>query len=69
MSLECPKVYVIHRQLDSLMTSLVAGDPILSDSGLQHKSICDTNLIIFDHLTPRGLAYWYMDDGGKLDLT
>jgi hypothetical protein len=20
-----------------------------------------------DHLTPRGLAYWYMDDGGKLD--
>jgi len=20
-----------------------------------------------DHLTPRGLAYWYMDDGEKLD--
>lgn len=23
--------------------------------------------LIRDHLTPRGLAYWFMDDGGKLD--
>jgi len=25
--------------------------------------------LIQDHLTPRGLAYWFMDDGGKLDYT
>lgn len=24
-------------------------------------------LLIKDHLTPRGLAYWFCDDGGKLD--
>ena len=23
--------------------------------------------LIRDHLTARGLAYWWMDDGGKLD--
>lgn len=23
--------------------------------------------LIYNHLTPRGLAYWFMDDGGKLD--
>ena len=23
--------------------------------------------LIQDHLTPKGLAYWFMDDGGKLD--
>ena len=23
--------------------------------------------LVLDHLTPRGLAYWFMDDGGKLD--
>ncbi len=26
-----------------------------------------TNSLIKDHLTERGLAYWFMDDGGKLD--
>lgn len=31
----------------------------------KQKGICE-NLVI-DHLTPRGLAYWWMDDGGKLD--
>jgi hypothetical protein len=31
----------------------------------KQKGICE-NLII-DHLTPRGLAYWWMDDGGKLN--
>ena len=31
----------------------------------KHKVISDN--LILDHLTPRGLAYWYMDDGGKLD--
>jgi len=31
----------------------------------KHKGISDN--LILDHLTPRGLAYWYMDDGGKLD--
>jgi len=31
----------------------------------KHKGINDN--LILDHLTPRGLAYWYMDDGGKLD--
>lgn len=30
----------------------------------KHKGISDN--LILDHLTPRGLAYWYMDDGGKL---
>jgi len=25
--------------------------------------------LIRDHLTPRGLAYWFMDDGGKLDYS
>jgi len=25
--------------------------------------------LIKDHLTPRGLAYWFMDDGGKLDYS
>nr|YP_009710676.1 LAGLIDADG endonuclease type 2 [Amanita muscaria]QFZ98625.1 LAGLIDADG endonuclease type 2 [Amanita muscaria] len=29
------------------------------------KSIPDN--LILDHLTSRGLAYWFMDDGGKLD--
>ena len=31
----------------------------------KHKGISEN--IILDHLTPRGLAYWFMDDGGKLD--
>jgi hypothetical protein len=26
-----------------------------------------TDSLIINHLTPRGLAYWFMDDGGKLD--
>jgi hypothetical protein len=30
----------------------------------KHKGISDN--LILDHFTPRGLAYWYMDDGGKL---
>jgi hypothetical protein len=25
--------------------------------------------LIKDHLTPKGLAYWFMDDGGKLDYS
>ena len=25
--------------------------------------------LIRDHLTPRGLAYWFCDDGGKLDYS
>ena len=29
------------------------------------KSVRD--FLIRDHLTPRGLAFWFMDDGGKLD--
>ena len=31
----------------------------------KHKGISEE--IIPDFLTPRGLAYWFMDDGGKLD--
>lgn len=31
-----------------------------------NKKAVITNLIK-DHLTPMGLAYWFMDDGGKLD--
>ena len=29
------------------------------------KSVLE--FLIRDHLTPRGLAFWFMDDGGKLD--
>lgn len=32
----------------------------------ENKKIVTKNLIK-THLTPRGLAYWFMDDGGKLD--
>jgi len=31
----------------------------------KHKGIADN--LIKNHLTGRGLAYWFMDDGGKLD--
>lgn len=31
-----------------------------------NKKIITADLIR-DHLTPRGLAYWFSDDGGKLD--
>lgn len=31
------------------------------------KSILERENLIIDNLTPRGLAYWWMDDGGKLD--
>lgn len=31
----------------------------------KHKGIVEN--LILDHLTPRSLAYWFMDDGGKLD--
>lgn len=31
----------------------------------QSKGI--SSRLILDHLSPRGLAYWFMDDGGKLD--
>lgn len=37
----------------------------ISSSASQKKSI-SANLIK-KYLTPRGLAYWFMDDGGKLD--
>jgi hypothetical protein len=30
---------------------------------------CVPEGLIRDHLTPRGLAYWFMDDGGKTDYT
>lgn len=33
-----------------------------------NKKSIPTNLIR-DHLTPRGLTYWFMDDGGKLDYS
>lgn len=33
---------------------------------IKDKKIISHNLIL-NHLTPRGLAYWFMDDGGKLD--
>jgi hypothetical protein len=31
----------------------------------KHKGIVEN--LILDHLTPRSLAFWFMDDGGKLD--
>lgn len=33
---------------------------------MNNKKGIAENLII-DHLSPRGLAYWWMDDGGRLD--
>jgi hypothetical protein len=44
---------------------LAAASPEGTPEGTQGKSV-PKNLIL-DHLTPRGLAYWFMDDGGKLD--
>ena len=40
------------------------GDLFLLNKG--GKKGISENLVL-DHLTPRGLAYWFMDDGGKLD--
>lgn len=40
-------------------------DLFLNDKG---KKVIKPNLVR-DHLTEIGLAYWFMDDGGKLDFT
>lgn len=34
---------------------------------INNKKVISTDFLIQKHLTPRGLAYWFMDDGGKLD--
>lgn len=34
---------------------------------INNKKAISTDLLIQEHLSPRGLAYWFMDDGGKLD--
>lgn len=34
---------------------------------LENKKKSVKSFLIRDHLTPRGLAFWFMDDGGKLD--
>jgi LAGLIDADG DNA endonuclease family len=39
----------------------------LADLFLKQKHTGISDNLILDHLTPRGLAYWYTDDGGKLD--
>lgn len=39
----------------------------LRDLFLMNKSKGVINNLIKDHLTERGLAYWFMDDVGKLD--
>lgn len=39
----------------------------LSDLFLVENKKSVQNFLIRDHLTPRGLAFWWMDDGGKLD--
>jgi hypothetical protein len=38
-----------------------------SELFLINNKKCVSNNLIKDYLTPIGLAYWYMDDGGKLD--
>nr|YP_009240572.1 LAGLIDADG endonuclease [Pyronema omphalodes]AMO66544.1 LAGLIDADG endonuclease [Pyronema omphalodes] len=38
----------------------------LAELFINKKKIISQDLIK-NHLTPRGLAYWFMDDGGKLD--
>lgn len=38
----------------------------LADLFIKNKKIISKDLIKL-HLTPVGLAYWFMDDGGKLD--
>jgi hypothetical protein len=40
----------------------------LAELFLKNKKSIPKNLII-NHLTPIGLAYWFMDDGGKLDYS
>ena len=40
-------------------------DLFFFQKGEQKKSIPEN--LILNYLTPRGLAYWFMDDGGKLD--
>ena len=39
----------------------------LAELFLAEKKKTISNNLIRDHLTARGLAYWFMDDGGKLD--
>ena len=39
----------------------------LAELFLVEKKKTISNNLIRDHLTARGLAYWFMDDGGKLD--
>jgi len=39
----------------------------LSDLFLVNKNKGIVNNLINSHLTARGLSYWFMDDGGKLD--
>jgi hypothetical protein len=39
---------------------------VLAQLFINKKKIISQDLIK-NHLTPRGLAYWFMDDGGKLD--
>lgn len=40
---------------------------VLADLFLINNVKSVPSLLIKDHLTARGLAYWFMDDGGKLD--
>jgi len=39
----------------------------LADLFLTNKKKSISEYLIKNHLTDRGLAYWFMDDGGKLD--
>jgi len=39
----------------------------LNELFLINKTKSISNNLIKNHLTPRGLSYWFMDDGGKLD--
>ena len=47
---------------------LLALGSCLSDSrGREHKTKTVPDLLVKNHLTPRGLTYWFCDDGGRLD--
>uniref|UniRef100_UPI0030033BCE LAGLIDADG homing endonuclease n=1 Tax=Elmerina hispida TaxID=1245649 RepID=UPI0030033BCE len=47
-----------------VLPSLASAGP---ESKIKNKKKSVPEFLIRDHLTPRGLAFWFMDDGGKLD--
>lgn len=51
---------ISHEALNSLAHLFLFLRPNYNVKGINEN-------LILEHLTPRGLAYWFCDDGGKLD--